>query len=92
VGAGAFTYRRLGHVPTRVVALSLLMGAGSIIGVMIVAALLPLVDKHTLKALLGAILLAATCCLTLPSLFDRRTRGDLVAPQKPTAPGGTTTS
>jgi uncharacterized membrane protein YfcA len=56
VGAGAFTYRKLGHVPTRVMVLSLLMGAGSIIGVMIGAALLPLVDKHTLKALLGAIL------------------------------------
>ena len=92
MGAGAFTYLKLGHVPTRVMVLSFLMGAGSIIGVMIGAALLPLVDKHTLKALLGAILLVATCCLTLPSLFDRRNRGDPVAPLRPPAPGGMATS
>ncbi len=72
VAAGAFTYRRLGHIPNRVLALSLLMGAGSLIGVMIGAALLPLVDKHTLKALLGLILLAATVCLMLPDLFTNR--------------------
>jgi uncharacterized membrane protein YfcA len=72
VGAGAFTYRRLGHIPSRVMVLSLLMGAGSIIGVFVGASLLPLVDKHTLKALLGAILLVATVCLTLPSILDRR--------------------
>jgi uncharacterized protein len=51
VAAGAFTYRRLGHIPKSVLALSLLMGAGSLIGVLIGAALLPLVGKHTLKSL-----------------------------------------
>jgi uncharacterized protein len=71
VAAGAFTYRRLGHIPNRVLVLSLLMGAGSIIGVLIGAALLPLVDKHTLKVLLGLILLVATACLMLPGLFSR---------------------
>jgi uncharacterized membrane protein YfcA len=46
VAAGAFTYRRLGHVPNRVLVVALLMGLGSILGVLIGAALLPLVDKH----------------------------------------------
>jgi uncharacterized membrane protein YfcA len=70
VAAGALTYRRLGHIPNRVLVLSLLMGAGSIVGVLVGASQLPLVDKHTLKALLGAILLVATVCLTLPGLVN----------------------
>jgi uncharacterized protein len=74
VAAGALTYRTLGHIPNRVMALSLLMGAGSIIGVFVGASLLPLVDRHTLKAILGFILLAATACLMLPGLFNRRGR------------------
>jgi uncharacterized membrane protein YfcA len=77
VAAGAVTYRRLGHMPNRVLALSLLMGAGSIIGVLIGAAMLPLVDRHTLKALLGLILLTATACLMLPVLLGgRRTEAE----------------
>ncbi|MFO0887991.1 MAG: sulfite exporter TauE/SafE family protein [Isosphaeraceae bacterium] len=72
VAAGAAAYRRLGHLPNRVVLLSLLMGAGSLIGVLIGAALLPLVDKHTIKALLGVILLVATACLMLPGLIARK--------------------
>jgi uncharacterized membrane protein YfcA len=71
VAAGAFAYRRLGHIPDRVLVLSLIMGAGSLIGVLVGASLLPLVDKHTLKAILGCILLAATACITLPGLFER---------------------
>ena len=71
VAAGALTYRRLGHVPRRVLVLATIMGAGSIVGVLLGTALLPSVDKHTLKALLGVILLAATFCLILPGLFDR---------------------
>jgi uncharacterized membrane protein YfcA len=71
VTAGAATYWRLGHIPNRVLALSLLMGAGSIIGVLAGASLLPFVDKHTLKLLLGLILLAATAFLMLPRLFQR---------------------
>jgi uncharacterized protein len=73
VAAGAFTCRRLGHIPKSVLALSLLMGAGSLIGVLIGAALLPLVDKHALKALLGLILLVATASLMLPGFFSRQT-------------------
>jgi uncharacterized membrane protein YfcA len=77
VAAGAVAYRRLGHMPNRVLALSLLMGAGSIIGVLIGAAMLPLVDRHTLKALLGLILLTATACLMLPVLLGgRRTEAE----------------
>jgi uncharacterized membrane protein YfcA len=72
VAAGAFTFRQLGHIPNRVLVLSLIMGAGSIVGVLIGASLLPLVDTHTLKALLGLILLVATACLTLPGLFGGR--------------------
>jgi uncharacterized membrane protein YfcA len=74
VAAGALTYRRLGHIPNRVLLLSVLMGVGSLVGVLIGAALLPLVDKHMLKALLGAILLVATACLTLPGLVNGRPR------------------
>src|SRR5438046_1367758 len=70
VAAGAFTYRKLGHIPNRVMVLSLLMGAGSAVGVLAGASLLPLVDKHTLTALLGVILLMATLGLTLPGLFN----------------------
>jgi uncharacterized membrane protein YfcA len=72
VAAGAVTYRRLGHIPNRVLALSFLMGGGSIVGVLIGASLLPLVDQHTLKALLGLILLTATAFLMLPGFFNRR--------------------
>jgi uncharacterized membrane protein YfcA len=75
VAAGATAYRRLGHLPNRVAVLSVLMGVGSLIGVLVGASLLPYVNKHTLKALLGVILLAATACLTLPGLFARSTGG-----------------
>ena len=44
------------------------MGAGSIIGVLAGASLLPFVGKHTLKVMLGLILLLATVCLMLPEL------------------------
>jgi uncharacterized membrane protein YfcA len=66
VAAGAFTYRRLGHIPDRVLAVAVLMGLGSLLGVLIGAALLPLVDRHTVKGLLGVVLLVATACMVLP--------------------------
>jgi uncharacterized membrane protein YfcA len=75
VAAGAMTYRKLGHLPGRVLALSLVMGGGSVVGVLVGAAMLPLVDQHTIKALLGVILLVATAYLTLPGLGDGRPRG-----------------
>lgn len=83
VAAGAFTYRRLGHIPDRVLLLAVVMGVGSLIGVLIGAALLPLVDQHTLKGLLGAILLAATACLSLPGLGKARGRNGSSALEKP---------
>lgn len=70
VAAGAFTYRRLGHIPNRVLVIAVFMGVGSVVGVLLGAALLPLVDKHTIKGLLGIILLLATVCLLLPGLFN----------------------
>jgi uncharacterized membrane protein YfcA len=68
VAASAVVYRSMGHIPNRVLAVACIMGAGSLIGVLAGAALLPYVDKHVLKGILGAILLLATVCLTLPWL------------------------
>jgi len=68
VAASAVAYRSLGHIPNRVLAVACIMGAGSLVGVLIGAALVPYVDKHVLKGILGAILLLATACLMLPWL------------------------
>ena len=65
VAAGAATYRHLVHVPNHVLLIAILMGGGSLVGVLIGTALLPLVDKHVLKAILGVILLLATAALAL---------------------------
>jgi uncharacterized membrane protein YfcA len=73
VAAGALTYRRLGYIPNRVLVVAVLMALGSLLGVLVGAALLPLVDKHTIKGLLGVILLVATACLASPS-FTRPAR------------------
>ena len=72
VAAAALTYRRLGHIPNKVLAVAAVMGVGSIVGVLIGAALLPYIDKHTLKGILGAVLLAATACLVLPWIGELR--------------------
>jgi uncharacterized membrane protein YfcA len=61
-------------MPNRVAILSVVMGTGSLIGVLVGASLLPHLNKHTVKAMLGVILLAATACLTLPGLFTESTR------------------
>ena len=63
VAAGALTYRSLGHLPRKVLAVALLMSVGSLIGVLIGASLLSYVDKHAIKGLLGVILLLATVSL-----------------------------
>jgi uncharacterized membrane protein YfcA len=68
VAASAVAYRSLGHIPNRVLAVAAIMGAGSLVGVLIGAALLPFVDRHVLKAILGGILLLATVGLILPGL------------------------
>lgn len=72
VAASAVAYRRMGHIPNRVLAVTSVMGAGSLIGVLIGAAMLPYVDKHALKGILGAVLLLATACLLLPWLRPQR--------------------
>jgi len=72
VAASAVAYRRMGHIPNRVLAVAGVMGVGSVIGVLIGAALLPYVDKHVLKGILGAILLLATACLLLPWLRPQK--------------------
>jgi uncharacterized protein len=77
VAASAAAYRRLGHIPNQVLGVACIMGAGSLIGVLFGAALLPYVDKHVLKGILGAILLFATACLMLPWIRLRTTSGSI---------------
>jgi uncharacterized membrane protein YfcA len=72
VGAGAVAYRRMGHIPNRALLIALLMGAGSLLGVLVGTSLLPFVNRHMLKGLLGAVLLLATACLALPEFFGPR--------------------
>jgi uncharacterized membrane protein YfcA len=74
VGAGAVAYRRMGHIPNPALAVALFMAVGSLLGVLLGTSLLPLVNPHLLKGLLGAILLLATVCLALPALFTRKGR------------------
>ena len=64
VAAGAVTDRRLGRIPNSVLVVAILMGVGSIIGVLIGAALLPYLDRDAIEGLLGVILLLATVRLT----------------------------
>jgi len=73
VAASAVAYRSLGYIPNRVLAVACIMGSGSLIGVLIGAALLPYVDKHVLKGILGAILLLATACLMMPWIIGGST-------------------
>jgi uncharacterized protein len=65
VAAGALTYRRLGHVPNRVLLIAIVMAGGSLAGVVIGTSFLPSVNKHVLKGILGIILLLATAALAL---------------------------
>jgi uncharacterized membrane protein YfcA len=60
LAAGALTYRRLGHVPNGALPVALAMATGSLAGVWLGVALLPQVDSHTLKAVLGGVLVLAT--------------------------------
>lgn len=63
VAMGALTYRSLGHLPRSAVAVAVVMAIGSLGGVLIGTALLPQVDRHVLKGILGLILLLATLAL-----------------------------
>lgn len=70
VAAGAFTYRSQGHLPRQAAFLAWIMGLGSLGGVLIGTTLLPLMDKHILKGVLGSILLIATVALAWPDFFE----------------------
>jgi uncharacterized membrane protein YfcA len=74
VGAGALVYRRMGHIPNRGLVVALFMAMGSLLGVLLGTSLLPFVNKHLLKGLLGAVLLLATVCLALPGFFSNKGR------------------
>lgn len=63
VAIGALTYRSLGHLPRSAAAVALVMAVGSLAGVLIGTALLPQIDRHVLKGILGLILLLATLAL-----------------------------
>jgi uncharacterized membrane protein YfcA len=72
VSAGAAAYRRMGHIPNRALLVAFIMATGSLLGVLVGTSLLPFVNKHLLKGLLGAVLLLATACLALPELIASR--------------------
>jgi uncharacterized membrane protein YfcA len=76
VGAGAVAYRRMGHIPNRALLIALIMGAGSLLGVLVGTSLLPFVNRHVLKGLLGSVLLLATACLALPEFFRASQEGN----------------
>jgi len=77
VAAGAFTDRRIGGILDTVMRVALIMAAGSTAGVLVGAALVPYADRHTIKAVLGVILLLATVRLTVrtePTSYDVQSR------------------
>lgn len=61
--AGGATYRMKGELPREALSVALWMAAGSVIGVIIGAYFLPRVTGHSLKAILGAVVLAAAAGL-----------------------------
>jgi len=65
VAAGAITYRQLGHLPNSDLPLPLILGGGSLAGVLIGAALIPMAPAHLLKGILGIVLILASVGLTL---------------------------
>lgn len=69
VAAGATTYRSLGHLPKESLLIALIMGIGSLGGVLIGTSLVPLIDKHVMKGVLGVILLLATVSLAWSDIF-----------------------
>jgi uncharacterized membrane protein YfcA len=67
VAAGAVTDRRSGQMPNAALLLALVIGAASIVGVLLGAAWLPHINSHALKGIFGAILLLATLRLMVPA-------------------------
>lgn len=66
VAAGAVTDRRAGRMPNTALVLAGLMGAASIVGVLVGAAWLPHINSHALKGVFGGVLLLATFRLAAP--------------------------
>jgi uncharacterized membrane protein YfcA len=64
VAAGAVTDRWVGGLPNNVLRIAVIMGVASAIGVLLGAALVRFADTHTIKAVLGIVLLLATVRLT----------------------------
>ena len=65
VGAGGAAYRKLGELPNRYLPTALILAAGSAVGVLIGVSLLSRVDSHSLKGILGGVLLLAAVALLL---------------------------
>ena len=65
VAAGGAAYRKLGELPNRYLPTALILAAGSAVGVLIGVSLLSRVDSHSLKGILGAVLLLAAVALLL---------------------------
>jgi uncharacterized membrane protein YfcA len=63
VGAGALVYRKYGQISKRDVPLAVLLGIGSIAGVVAGVAVLPKFNPHLLKGILGGILILAAAGL-----------------------------
>jgi len=57
--AGVLTDRRLGALPNAVLAIGVVMGLASAVGVLFGAALIPYANRETIKGVLGAILVLA---------------------------------
>ena len=83
VAAGALTYQRLGHIDKKQVPLALLLGSGSVIGVLLGVAFLPGSDPHLLKGVLGTVLILAALGLLLAR---HPKRADLREPNKSPEP------
>ena len=66
VAAGAVTDRWAGRMPNTALVLGGLMGAASIVGVLLGAAWLPHINSHALKGVFGGVLLLATLRLAAP--------------------------
>ena len=64
VAGAAATDRRIGHLPNSVLGAALYMAIASIVGVLIGAAFIPLLNQHTTKGILGVILILATVRMT----------------------------
>jgi uncharacterized membrane protein YfcA len=65
VASGAIADHRLGGIPNSVVRVAIVMGLASALGVIVGAALVPYADRHTIKAVLGVVLLLATVRMTV---------------------------